>query len=228
MSSWWCMHFWLEIVAMFISASIRNGQTAVHRFLILAIFKNRSKQKAFLPCIKLVLNRSKNERHFFSEWKDFTVVLAILVHWAFWRFFLKTFQVCWFVEDWAVHQWSLVHTSNVKICAPLEKQKTNHQFEFSLEAKKPVTRVYLYDWMSMLDINVQHDSTFNRDRSWLQHGTTSVGSIGHHGVRTCSCVAQLRLTDDRHQLIRLDLGGRRVKSRIRTGNVAAFIPEESA
>ncbi len=29
-------------------------------------------------------------------------------------------------------------------------------------------------------------------------------------------------------MIRLDHGGRRVKSRIRTGNVAAFIPENSA
>ncbi len=32
----------------------------------------------------------------------------------------------------------------------------------------------------------------------------------------------------RRQLMRLNPGGRRVKSRIRTGNVAAFIPEESA
>ncbi len=36
------------------------------------------------------------------------------------------------------------------------------------------------------------------------------------------------LLTEAYQMIRLDPGGRRVRSRIRTGNVAAFIPEESA
>ncbi len=96
------MHFWLEIVSMFISTSIRNVPTAVHRFLILAIFKNHSKQKAFLPCIKLVLNRWKNENCFFFWWgKGLYCCIGYSGTLGFFDVFLKTFQVWCFVEDWA-------------------------------------------------------------------------------------------------------------------------------
>ncbi len=50
-----------------------------------------------------------------------------------------------------------------------------------------------------LPTNVETCHVTYQWNSRLRHGTTSVGSAGHPGVRTCSCVDQLQVTVDWQQ-----------------------------